>query len=204
MDKGRMSAYVTRPQRLFIAAILAVELAHGLFLGGGVAILSRSQGQVDLQGEVALSQPALSSLQSSIDMGLFGVRYPQAGLLWEMSDRISIGLSYRHSFRLEIDQKFIIDGSLGDPGQKPLVEKGAFEAQTRIRDLFQPAQLTLGAAVQHLPRLLLTAHLTWARWSEFPAAPPMAVPPGLRPPPTPPIPPPPPPPPRPPRSPSFP
>lgn len=170
-DVPRVVWYDNRPHRLFLAANAAVEVLPGLYAGGGVALLSRSQGQVSLQGNVALTHPSESALLSSIDVGLFGVRYPQAGLLWEVSPRLSLGLTYRHSFRLEIDQRFRVTGSLGDPGQAALVAQGFFEAQTHVRDLFQPAQLALGAAVHATARLLLTADVTYERWRDFPVAP---------------------------------
>ena len=171
----RVLYYDNRPQRLFLAGNVAIEILPGLHLGGGIATLSRSQGHVTLEGNVALSQPLLSSLASSVDVGLFGVRYPQAGIAWEPSERLEFGLTYRHSFQLAIDQNFRIEGSVGDPGQKPLVEKGYFEAQTRIRDLFQPAQLTAGVAARPTGNLLVTADLTWARWSQFPEHVPLGI-----------------------------
>ena len=40
-------------------------------------------------------------------------------------------------------------------------------ARSQSQDLFQPWQLTLGAAAQLLARLAILVDLTYARWSEF-------------------------------------
>src|SRR5262249_55207556 len=46
---------------------------------------------------------------------------------------------------------------------------GFFSAHSSSSDLFQPWQLSAGAALQLLRRLLVTVDLTFARWSEFPS-----------------------------------
>jgi len=37
---------------------------------------------------------------------LIAVRYPQAGILWEVTRYLSLGICYRHSFVLNLDQQF--------------------------------------------------------------------------------------------------
>ena len=167
-DQPRFVLFDNRPQRLYLAANLAIQIVPGLYVGGGLTFMSKTAGQLFLQGSVAVSDPDASSLVSKIDVDLVAVRYPQAGILWEATRWLSIGVTYRHSFVLNLDQQFRIDGNIGNPGLTPIVENGYFAAHSISIDLFQPWQLTGGAALRLKRELLLTFDVTFARWSEFP------------------------------------
>jgi long-chain fatty acid transport protein len=167
-DQPRFVMFDNRPQRLYLAANLAIQIVPGLYVGGGLTFMSKTAGQLFLKGSVAVSDPDASSLVSKIDVDLVAVRYPQAGILWEATRWLSIGVSYRHSFVLSLDQQFRIDGNIGNPGLAPVVENGYFAAHSVSADLFQPWQLTGGAALRLKRDLLLTFDVTFARWSEFP------------------------------------
>lgn len=167
-DQPRFVMFDNRPQRLYLAANLAIQIIPGLYIGGGLTFMSRTAGQLFLKGSVAVSDPDASSLVSKIDVDLVAVRYPQAGILWEATSWLSIGASYRHSFVLNLDQQFRIDGNIGNPGLTPVVENGYLSAHSISMDLFQPWQLTGGAALRLKRTILVTFDLTFARWSEFP------------------------------------
>lgn len=169
----RFVAYGSRLQRLFAAANLAVRLAPGLSLGGGLSFLSGTSGAVGLQGVVGVTNPATSTLVSRIDVSLLSVRYPQAGLLWEPDPRVRVGLAFRGSYTLHLDTTLRIEGNLGDPGYAPLVKGGFFEVQTHVVEMFQPWQLALGLALRLRPDLLLALDATFARWSAAPAQQPL-------------------------------
>jgi long-chain fatty acid transport protein len=157
-----------RPQRLYMAANLAFQIVPGLYVGAGLSFMSRTAGQLFLKGDVAVSDPDASSLVSRINVDLIAVRYPQFGVLWDATPWLSIGVSYRHSFVLDLDQQFRIEGNIGNPGLPPVVENGYFAARSQSLDLFQPWQLTAGGALRLKRTILLTFDLTFARWSEFP------------------------------------
>jgi long-chain fatty acid transport protein len=167
-DQPRFVMFDNRPQRLYLAANLAIQIVPGLYVGGGLTFMSRTAGQLFLKGSVAVSDPDASSLVSKIDVDLVAVRYPQAGILWEATRWLSLGVSYRHSFVLNLDQQFRIDGNIGNPGLTPIVENGYFAAHSISLDLFQPWQLAGGAALRLKRDLLLTFDVTFARWSDFP------------------------------------
>lgn len=167
-DQPRFVLFDNRPQRLYLAANLAVQIVPGLYVGGGLTFMSRTAGQLFLKGDVAVSDPDASSLVTKIDVDLVAVRYPQFGVLWEATPWLAVGVSYRHSFVLNLDQQFRIDGNIGNPGLPPVVENGYFAARSVSVDLFQPWQLTGGGALRLRRDLLLTFDLTFARWSEFP------------------------------------
>jgi long-chain fatty acid transport protein len=167
-DQPRFVLFDNRPQRLYFAANLAVQIVPGLYVGGGLTFMSKTAGQLFLKGSVAVNDPDASSLVSKIDVDLVAVRYPQFGVLWDATPWLSVGVSYRHSFVLNLDQQFRLDGNIGNPGLPPVVENGYFAARSVSTDLFQPWQLTAGGALRLRRDLLLTVDVTYARWSEFP------------------------------------
>src|SRR5262245_65010819 len=101
----RFVLFDNRPQPLYFAANLAIQIVPRLYIGGGLTFMSRTAGQLFLKGDLAISGPDASSLVSRIDVDLLAVRYPQFGLLWEAAPWLSIGVSYRHSFVLDLDQQ---------------------------------------------------------------------------------------------------
>jgi long-chain fatty acid transport protein len=167
-DQPRFVMFDNRPQRLYLAANLAIQIVPGLYVGGGLTFMSRTAGELFLKGSVAVSDPDASSLVSKIDVDLQAVRYPQAGILWQPTPWLSVGASYRHSFVLNLDQQFRIDGNIGNPGLPPVVMNGYLAVHSISSDLFQPWQLTAGGALRLKRTLLITFDVTYARWSEFP------------------------------------
>ena len=167
-DRPRLQLFENRPQRMFFAANLAIHIYRGLYLGGGLTFMSRSKGVVYLRGRVALSDPEESALESSVDVNLLAIRYPQVGLLFEATQDLSFSLVYRHKFLLELEQGFNIHGDIGDAGQEPLVKDARFEEIAYSVDLFQPWQIVAGAAAR-FSSVLVSFDLTYSRWSEQPA-----------------------------------
>ncbi len=166
-DAPRLQMYDNRTQRFFLAANLAVRIYRGLYIGGGLAFLSRSAGTVQLRGQIALSDPESSTLQSAVAVDLLAIRYPQFGILWEATSRLTLGLVYRHTFRLDLSQGFDINADIGDPGQTPVVKGAKLSEISNSVDLFQPWQLVAAAAAR-FGRVLISFDLTFARWSEQP------------------------------------
>lgn len=171
-DQPRLHMYDNRTQRLYLAANLAFHIYRGLYLGGGLAFMSRSSGTVYLRGRIGISDPERSELTASISQDLFAIRYPQVGLLFAATPNLTLGLTYRHRFALDLEQGFQIDAQVADPGQRPVVEKGSLKELARSVDLFQPWQLVAAAAAR-FSRVLVSFDLTYARWRE--QQPPAAV-----------------------------
>jgi long-chain fatty acid transport protein len=167
-EQPRFVYYDNRIQRIFLTANLALQIIPGLYVGAGITFMSRTQGTVNLRGIVAVTNADESQLQTKIDVDLVAVRYPQAGIWWDATRWVTLAVTYRHSFRLDLDQAFRVDGSVGNPGLPPIVAQGYFAARVLNSDMFQPWQLTAAAAVRLLKPLLVTVELTYARWSEFP------------------------------------
>ena len=166
-DAPRLQLYDNRTQRFFLGANLSIRLYRGLYIGGGLAFLSRSAGTVELRGQIALSDPESSTLQSAVAVDLLAIRYPQFGILWEATSHLTLALVYRHSFRLDLSQGFTINADVGDPGQTPVVKDAKLAEISNSVDLFQPWQLVAAAAAR-FGRVLISFDLTFARWSEQP------------------------------------
>jgi long-chain fatty acid transport protein len=164
----RFPLYENPTQHLVLQANLAIQIIPGLYVGGGLTYMSRTQGSVYLEGDVAVGNPDDSALKGRVDVDLVAVRYPQVGILWEVSRRLALGICYRHRFSLSLDQAFRIDGNLGDPGLPPIVAGGHFAAHSVSSDLFQPWQLQAGVSARLLGWLHLSFDLAYVRWSEFP------------------------------------
>lgn len=166
-DQPRVQLYDNRTQRLYMAASLAVRVLPGLYLGAGVSFMSRTRGVVNLRGTVTASGDG-SVLYTSIDVDLVALRYPHAGLAWDVTRWLSLALVYRHRFQLDVDQAFNIRADIGTPGQPPAVPNATLEERAFSVDLFQPWQLVLGSALRLPRRVLVTYDVTFARFSEAP------------------------------------
>ncbi len=164
----RWVEFDNRTQRVFLAATLAVQIIPGLYVGAGLAFMSRTRGTVALKGTIAvMDTDAQSALVTAINVDLVSIRYPQAGVSWDVTRWLTVAASYRHSFVLELDQGFSIAGDVGNPGVAPIVKSGTFSAHVTSADLFQPWQLTVGGAARITRRLQVAFDATFARWSEF-------------------------------------
>lgn len=169
-DQPRLQLYDNRTQRFFMAANLAVHIYRGLYLGGGLTFMSRTSGAVSLKGNVTIGDAEDSALYSQTAVDLVAIRYPQVGLLFELSRHLSLALVYRHRFVLDVEQGFNISADIGNVGQPPAVPNAKLTQNATSTDLFQPWQLVLGTALRppFLERLQISLDLTFARWSEMP------------------------------------
>ena len=164
----RFPLYENPTQHLVLQANLAIQIIPGLYIGGGLTYMSRTEGQVYLEGSIAVSDPDASNLKGRVSVDLKAVRYPQAGILWEVNKQIAIGICYRHSFALTLDQAFRIDGNIGDAGAQPIVAGGHFAARAVSSDLFQPWQLQAGVTARVVRGVTVSVDLAYVRWSDFP------------------------------------
>jgi len=166
-QRPRWALYDNRPQRIFLASHLALRVLPTLWIGAGVAYMSRTKGTVDLAGRVGFPDANDSDLTVGVNVDLVTIRYPQAGLLWRVEPWLDLGLCYRHEFKARFDQGFRIDGDVGVAGAPPLVEDGFFALHSVALDLFQPLQVAAGFAARPSRRLLVAGDVTWQRWSRF-------------------------------------
>jgi long-chain fatty acid transport protein len=165
-DQPRWMYYDNRPQRFFLCSSLALQLTDDLWIGGGIAYMSRTQGAIDLTGRVGYPDSLDSDLNLSINVDLVAVRYPSAGILWRPTPWLQVGASYRGSFVLKLDQAFTLHGALG-PADLHIIDDALFSLRSMSLDLFQPLELTAGFAARLTPSVLVSGDLTYARWSDY-------------------------------------
>ncbi len=163
----RWSLYDNRPQRLFLAANLAIALPGRLSIGAGISYMSSTQGDVRLRGLVGFPDASSSQLVLNMDVDLKTIRYPQAGVSWDALPWLTLAATYRGGFTLVLDQTFVITGDIGSPGAPPLVDDGFLQLRSVAQDLFQPAQVTAALHARVTPRLAVGFDLSWHRWSVF-------------------------------------
>jgi len=93
--RPRWALYDNRPQRLFLGSHLALRIGKDLYIGGGVAFMSRTAGKVSLEGRIGFPDAEDSNLTLDIDVALKTIRYPQAGILWRARPWLLLGLAFR-------------------------------------------------------------------------------------------------------------
>jgi len=163
----RFSLYDNRPQRLLLAANVAIAIGDRLSLGGGIAYMSSAAGTVALRGVLGFPDRNDSDLDLAIDVDLRTIRYPELGAALRVLPWLDVGVTYRGGFRLVIDQAFDLRGDIGSPGRDPIVADAYFKLHSISQDQFQPAQLVAGAWARLTPRLGVAFDLGWHRWSAF-------------------------------------
>lgn len=163
----RWALYDNRPQRLFLAANLGISLPGHVSIGAGISYMSSTQGTVALDGVVGFPDATQSQLVLDMNVDLKTIRYPQAGVSWDVKPWLTLAATYRGGFRLVLDQTFDITGDIGTPGSPPLVDNGFLHLRSIAQDLFQPAQVTAAAFARITPRFSVAFDLAWHRWSVF-------------------------------------
>lgn len=166
-SQPRFALYDNRPQRLFFAANLAVAVTDRLMIGGGIAYMSNTEGSVTLAGRLGFPNAADSDLDLDIDVDLVTIRYPQAGIAYELNDWLSLGATYRGEFKLVSDLKIRVEGDIGAANADPLVADGFLDLRSISEDLFQPAQITAGAQIEAGGGWLIAFDVGYHRWSRF-------------------------------------
>lgn len=168
-DQPRFIYYDNRPQRIYLATNLAVQIIPGLYVGAGATFMSRTKGFVELTGKLSFPDPDVSSdMRLDLDVDLKALRYPQAGILWEPLGWLSVGVTYRHRFVLELEQIFNISGNVvSEDGRTIILPDGFFGIASYSTNLYQPRQVVIGLAARPSPRLTVSFDLTWSQWSDF-------------------------------------
>jgi len=167
-DTPRFALYDNRPQRLFLAANIGIQLTDRIFIGGGLSYISQTKGSVTLRGRVGFPVADDSDLYLNMDVDLLTIRYGQVGILVQATPWLKLGATYRSGFELKLDQVFTVEGDVGPPDTPPVIEDGFLSLTTISQDHFQPETMTVGAFAQLTPRLALAFDLAYFRWSKFP------------------------------------
>ncbi len=169
-SQPRWELYGVRLQRLYIAAMVAVAPVRWLRLGAGVAFMAATRGSVDISGVISVTNQDETSLTHTVDVDLAAVRYAQAGAQVDLGRGVTVALSWRQRFALDLTIDLalrgrIVAGAVDDP--RSIVVPGTYRLASHTVAAYQPEQWVLGGAWVINPRWRVMVDLTWARWSSY-------------------------------------
>ena len=147
--------YETLPNKFVVLSSLALEITPWLSVGAGVQVLASLDGDIDI--DIELANRRVRQRQVLVEFGPRAV--PTAGLLVTPLPHLKIGANYRASLQL--------DYAL--PSRMHIDELLTLDIDIHGTVLYTPAYYTLGVAYDWQRfRTLVSAELTWARWSKAP------------------------------------
>lgn len=139
---------------IFIQPTLSYKITNNLSVGAGFIY---AIGNVDLHKALPVQGSEPAQVEISGKTNSFGVN---AGLFYQASKSVSLGLSYRSTINMEMDK--------GDATFKvPVSLQGQFPTTTFKAELPMPGGIQLGAGWQANDRLLLAADLQYVLWSAY-------------------------------------
>ncbi|MCS6796971.1 MAG: outer membrane protein transport protein [Myxococcota bacterium] len=163
-QRPRWEMYDNRPHRAYLAAHVAVEPVDDVRLGVGLGFLSTSRTSLDLRGRLDALNPSASRLEHAVTGDLGAVRYPQAGLQWDASRHLSLGVVYRHEYALDTSLLARARASITGVGE-PI--PGSLDLRTASVNAFVPRQLSVGVAFRPDDRWRIGMEVTWIDWSSY-------------------------------------
>jgi long-chain fatty acid transport protein len=160
-EQPRWELYDNRNQRVYVAANLAVSPWKWLQLGGGVSFMSATEGSLDISGFADITQPTHSQVRHQVDADLTAVRYPQAGVRVDLSDRVALAVVYRGQFKLSLDLAATLRGNIEN------LTTAYYALETHSVDAFLPQQVVFGGSWRVTDDVRVNADLTWVNWSAY-------------------------------------
>ena len=160
-EQPRWELYDNRNQRLFFAANLAIQPLPWLQIGGGLSFMASTRGRLDISGSANIFHSDDSQLRHEVDADLAAVRYPQAGMRVELSERVALAAVYRGQFKLALDLHARIAGDISQ------ITTALLDLETHSINNFLPQQGVLGASWLVTRDLRATFDATWINWSAY-------------------------------------
>jgi long-subunit fatty acid transport protein len=165
-SQPRFALFDNATQRLNIIANLAVRPIPELSIGAGVSFLADTRGGVALAGTF-YPDAEDTVLSTSVDVDFATVRTPQAGLLWQPTPFLSLGLVWRGEVRGVLDLEADVRGAIAELlGPEPI--PGRLAVSSFNSSFFSPHQVFLGVAVRPTASTLVSADVGWLGWSRWP------------------------------------
>ena len=168
---GRYYAVESKLITANIAPSLAYRVNSELVLSAGAQIQYAKgtlSNAIDF-GTIGLTfggQPGLQDgfVEFNADDWAFGY---VLGALWQPSDEVSLGASYRSKLEHNLQGK--VDFSLGASGMGAALSgfSGAFIDTSGSTDLTMPALASIGGALKLSPQVTLLAEIGYTQWSEL-------------------------------------
>jgi long-chain fatty acid transport protein len=156
----RFVMYGQRFEAMSIMMALGYELVGGLSLGGGVSLLADTELLVATQLGFAPLDP--SETPFSFNYRMRRSTGAHAGLRWEVSDDLALGIAYRSRLAHELDAEVpvTVDSQFLDNPVRTVLH-------VRSVAWYTPHQAALGGSWRLDPRWLVAADLTWYDWSDY-------------------------------------
>jgi hypothetical protein len=160
-EQPRWELYDNRNQRLYVAANLALRPWHWLEIGGGLAFMASARGRIDITGTANIFSPYQSQLRNEVDADVTAVRYPQAGALVHLSDRVALSAVYRGESSLKLDIGARLKGDLSG------LTQAYYTLHSDSVNAFVPRQVVIGSSFQATRDLHANFDLAWVEWSAY-------------------------------------
>ncbi len=155
-----------RGQHVEILANLAVRPLPSLSIGGGLAFLTSTRGQVTIEGDLT-TVPEEGRLHTAVDVDFETARFPMAGIHWTPRADWAFGARYRGESQVKLDLNALVNAKItGLLGNEPL--DGIMDVTSFNTNFFAPQQVTVGAGWWTTPNLLFALDISWLDWSNFP------------------------------------
>ena len=146
------------------SANLALE-PRGTFLSG-TRILTSTRGVVNIQGTLTNVSEEVE-LDTSVDVTFETARFPVGGVLWEVDENWSLGLTYRGQSLVELDLAAQVEAEItGLLGAQAL--DGNLEVSSFNTNFFSPHQVFFGVGWLSPWQSLFAVDVGWLHWSAFP------------------------------------
>jgi long-subunit fatty acid transport protein len=159
--------YANRNQRLYVATNLAISPWPWLQIGGGVAFMAATEGQLSITGSAAVLDPTSSQLRHEVDADLTAIRYPQVGARLALSKRIALALVYRGQFSENLNLSATLKGDIKLLPTGSALTTAFYSIVTDSVDAFLPQQAVLGSSWIVTDDLHLNVDLTYVNWSSY-------------------------------------
>jgi len=160
-EQPRWELYDNRNQRLYLAANLALRPVRWLAVGAGYSFMSSTRGRLDITGSANIFAVSQSQVRHEVDADLTAIRYPQAGVRVDLSDRVRLAAVYRDEFQLRLDLAARLRGDISK------LTTALYELETHSVNNFLPRQVVGAGSWDVTDRVTANLDLTWVQWSSF-------------------------------------
>jgi len=160
-EQPRWELYDNRNQRLYLAANLAVRPVKWVAIGAGYSFMSSTEGRLDITGLANIFAVSQSQVRHEVDADLTAVRYPQAGVRIDVTERVRLAAVYRGEFQLKLDLAARLRGDVSK------LTTALYELETHSVNNFLPRQIVGGASWDVTDRVRTNLDFTWVEWSAF-------------------------------------
>ena len=167
-QEPRWVLYENRAQLLYLSTNLALEPFEGFGFGGGITFLAATRGAFNISGTAELPGQGVtvhdSELRHEVDADLTAVRYPQAGVWWEATEAVTLGLAYRGESKIDLEIAANLDGNVSLGG---IEIPALYDLVSETINAFIPRQVAFAVSVSSADNLRINADVAWVNWASY-------------------------------------